>query len=159
MRAGSRTAPPMASPPKRMDKSVNRVAPKQIKMLVRSPAGLPLASRSQPIAPPRTTASISRTKRSGRRARPYPLLIHVPSHSIIVCTTRPYRTPKWSSPDPVTAPSVMPSHGVATELLIGRSTKVAREPICCCGARPSVRGGNSDWKNLGQRGVGAWLLI
>src|SRR6266705_506999 len=51
------------------ESTVKNVAPVQMRMLVRRPAGLPLSSRSRPIAPPNTTASRSWNSSSNRRSR------------------------------------------------------------------------------------------
>src|SRR5438128_5407119 len=48
----------------RTERSVNRVAPMLMRMLVRRPAGFPFSSRSRPMAPPSTTARTSWTSSS-----------------------------------------------------------------------------------------------
>jgi hypothetical protein len=50
-----------------MDRCVNSAAPTQMRMIVRSPAGLPAISRSSPIAPPKIVASSSLKSRTRRR--------------------------------------------------------------------------------------------
>jgi hypothetical protein len=67
MRPGS-AAIPVARAAMSSDRSVMIVAPTQMRMLVRSPAGLPESSRSSPIAPPSAVAIRSLVSRSSRRA-------------------------------------------------------------------------------------------
>ena len=59
----------LAWPPMSSERCVNRAAPTQIRMLVRSPAGLPFISRSMPMAPPSTAASASCSSSSRRSER------------------------------------------------------------------------------------------
>ena len=67
-RAGSPTRCPFSTMPIFTETSVSSVAPTQIRMFVRKPAGFPLISRSRPIAPPRMTARPSLRRRSRRSA-------------------------------------------------------------------------------------------
>src|SRR5713101_5076409 len=52
----------------RTERTVNRVAPMLMRMLVRRPAGFPFSSRSRPMAPPSKTARTSWTSNSSRSA-------------------------------------------------------------------------------------------
>src|SRR6266849_3569795 len=51
----------------RTERTVNRVAPMLMRMLVRRPAGFPFSSRSRPMAPPSKTARTSWTSSSSAR--------------------------------------------------------------------------------------------
>src|SRR5579864_754980 len=61
LRGDARVVADAERAPNSVDRMVNRADPKHINILVRSPAGLRLSSRSRPIIPPRTAASTSRT--------------------------------------------------------------------------------------------------
>src|SRR5690606_17923881 len=69
-RAGSAVRKPAGSAIRAIaiDSSVNSAAPTQISKLVRSPAGLPLSSRSMPTMPPSTAASTRRKRKSTRKS-------------------------------------------------------------------------------------------
>src|SRR5690606_8962111 len=51
----------------RVERSISSAEPRQMRMLVRRPAGFPRNSRSRPIAPPANAATISCAPRSRRR--------------------------------------------------------------------------------------------
>src|SRR5258706_3015577 len=70
--AAMRDVSPMRCPstmPIRTERSMSNAGPTQMRMLVRSPAGLPASSRSKPTVPPMRAASKSLTRRSMRSVR------------------------------------------------------------------------------------------